>query len=191
MNLQKMEELIRKYESGETSMEEEKVLHDFFENNEVPVHLANYKKLFSFFDTSKSEMLEDEGFDDRIMKLIAKAEPIKSPEGKSYKLYTMMSIAASILILISVGIYFQSGTPKIHFEDTYDNPELAYAETKKILMLVSGNMNTGSDELQNVAELENGFKELKKISNLKSGMKNMEKLSVLNKSKNLITTKKR
>ena len=101
-----------------------------------------------------------------------------------------MSIAASILILISVGIYFQSGTPKIHFEDTYDNPELAYAETKKILMLVSGNMNTGSDELQNVAELENGFRELKKISNLKSGMKNMEKLSVLNKSKNLIITKK-
>jgi hypothetical protein len=190
MNLQRIEKLIRKYESGETSMQEEKVLHDFFSNNEVPVHLANYKKLFSFFDTSKSELLEDVGFDDMIMKEIAKSELTMNPKGKSYRLYTMISVAASILIFISVGIYFQSGTQQIHFEDTYDNPELAYAETKKILMLVSGNMNTGSNELQNVAELENGFRELKEISNLKSGMKNMEKLSVLNKSKNLITTKK-
>ena len=190
MNLQKIEELIGKYESGDTTMEEEKTLYGFFGNNEVPVHLAHYKKLFSFFNTSKNERLEDEGFDDRIMKAIAKGEPIKNPKGKSYRLFTLMGIAASILILIGVGIYFQSGKQQIHFEDTYDNPKLAYAETKKILMLVSGNMNTGSDELQNVAELENGFTKLKKISNLKSGMKNMEKLSVLNESKNLITTKK-
>ncbi len=190
MNLQKIELLIRKYESGETSMEEEKTLHDFFWSNEVPVHLANYKKLFLFFDTSKSEMLKDENFDERIMEAITKDGSTKTPKAKAYRLYAVMSIAASILILISVGFYFQTRTPQIHFEDTYDNPELAYAETKKILMLVSGNMNTGSEELQSVAELENGFRELKKISNLKSGMKSMEKLSVLNKSKNLITSKK-
>ncbi|NOX46483.1 MAG: hypothetical protein GXO89_05840 [Chlorobi bacterium] len=190
MNLQKIEILIRKYESGETSMEEERALHDFFGNNEVPVHLANYKKMFSFFSASKNEMLNDEGFDERIMEAIGKEESTKSPRGKSYRLFPILGIAASILILISVGVYFQTRGPQIHFEDTYDNQELAYAETKKILMLVSGNMNTGSDELQNVAELENGFRELKKISNLKSGMKNMEKLSVLNKTKNLITTKK-
>lgn len=171
-------------------MKEEMVLHDFFQNNDVPAHLINYKRLFSFFKTSKNETLETEGFDDRIMQAIEEVSPEKNQKGKSFKLYTIISIAASILILISVGIYFQSRTPQIHFEDTYDNPELAYAETKKILMLVSGNFNTGTSELQNISELEEGFKELKKISTLKSGMKNMEKLSVLNKSENLITSKK-
>ncbi len=190
MNLQKIEILIQKYESGETTMEEEKVLHDFFRNSDVPTYLNNYKRLFSFYNTSKGETLNSEGFDDRIMQTIGETESGNSPMGKSHRLYTIMSIAASIIILISVGIYFQTRTPQIYFEDTYDSPELAYAETKKILMLVSGNFNSGTVELQNISELEEGFKELKKISTLKSGMKNMEKLSVLNKSKNLITSKK-
>ncbi|RLD62071.1 MAG: hypothetical protein DRJ05_01235, partial [Bacteroidetes bacterium] len=144
MNLQKIEILIQKYESGETSMGEEKVLCDFFRDNDVPAHLIHYKRLFSFFNTSKGETLNSEGFDERIMEAIGEIDSAKSPLGRSQRLYAIMSIAASIIILISVGIYFQSRTPQIYFEDTYDNPELAYAETKKILMLVSGNFNSGT-----------------------------------------------
>lgn len=190
MNLQEIEILIRKYESGETTIEEEMVLHNFFKNSKVPSHLVNYGHLFSFFNASKEESLDNEDFDDMIMQSIEEKDSLPNNKGKLNRLYSIISVAASIIILISVGLYFQSKTPRISFEDTYDNPELAFDETKRILMLVSGNMNTGSSELQNVAEFEEGFKELKKISSLKSGMKNMEKLSVLNKSKNLITSKK-
>ena len=57
MNLQKIEKLIKKYEQGNTSLEEEKILMDFFRNEEVPYQLRSYMDLFYFMESSKKEEL--------------------------------------------------------------------------------------------------------------------------------------
>ena len=187
MNLQKIEKLIKEYELGNTSLEEEKVLTNFFRNEDVPYQLRSYKDLFYFVDSSKKEGLINPDFDDKVMVAISDSKPITKYQSKRIKLYSTLAIAASIVILI--GLYFQFGYQMNSVQDTYDDPLLAYAETKKILMKVSGSLNTGVDELKNVSEFNNGFKELNRISTFDKGIQNLEKISMLEETKELITTK--
>lgn len=57
-----------------------------------------------------------------------------------------LGIAASLLVLISLGIFSMQQENKSSFaqqEDTYSNPEDAYKETKKVLTLFSESLNKG------------------------------------------------
>lgn len=186
MNLQKIEDLITKYEQGDTSLEEEKILMDFFRNEEVPFQLRSYKDLFDFVDTSKDEELINPDFDDRVLAAISEIKPLSKYPSRRLKMYSALAVAASIVILI--GLYFQFGQMN-QVKDTYDDPLLAYAETKRILMKVSGNLNSGVAELKNVSEFNSGMEHLNKISTFDDGMQNLEKLSMLETSKEIITSK--
>jgi len=186
MNLQKIEDLITKFEKGDTSLEEEKILMDFFCNEEVPFQLRSYKDLFDFMDTSKDEELINPDFDSRVLDAMSDITPISKFPSRRIKLYSALAVAASIVILI--GLYFQFGQMN-QVKDTYDDPLLAYAETKRILMKVSGNLNSGVDELKNVSEFNSGMEHLNKISSFDDGMQNLEKISMLEKSKEIITSK--
>ena len=188
MNLQRIEILIEKYEKGKTSVKEEAELKEFFARDNVPFHLRSYKDLFTFFEMSAKEEIPGDDFDERILKSIGEDGVILISQQRNRYIYIISGIAASIIILF--GLYFQFGLNKPAFEDTYDDPMLAYAETKKVLMMVSGNLNEGVNELQKVSEFNNGLNELEKITSFETGMKNLEKISILDKSKEIITTKK-
>ena len=138
-------------------------------------------------DSSKKEELVDEHFDDKILAAISNNEPGSKSNSKKIRMYSVFAIAASIVILI--GLYFQYGYQMNHVQDTYDDPLLAYAETKKILLKVSGNFNSGIDELKNVSEFNVGISELNKISTFDEGIQNLERISMLEETKELITTK--
>ena len=159
---------------------------DFFRNEEVPYQLRSYKVLFDFMDTSRDEELVNPDFDDKILAAISNAPPTSINKSRKIRLYSAMAIAASIVILI--GLYFQFGQMN-QVQDTYDDPLLAYAETKKILLKVSGNLNSGVDELKNVSEFNSGMEHLNKISTFDDGLQNLEKISMLEESKEIITSK--
>lgn len=46
--MKRIEDLIEKYYNGETSLEEESQLHDFFQGEEIPDHLKSYQADFAF-----------------------------------------------------------------------------------------------------------------------------------------------
>ncbi len=186
MNLQEIEKLIAKYELGESSKEEENTLRHFFSYETVPPHLLSYKYLFSFFDEAKNEEIVSSDFDGRILSTISKDKVIPISGNRRRNLFIISGIAASLIILFGFYFIFRSET-KIH--DTYTNPRLAYAETKRVLLMVSGNLNTGTQELNNLSDFNNGLNEMKKISSFDEGVKNLEKINVLDKSKKLITSK--
>ncbi len=50
MTAKEIEQLLNKYFDGETSVEDEKRLRDFFLNDEVPEHLKKYSELFRYFE---------------------------------------------------------------------------------------------------------------------------------------------
>ncbi len=52
MELAKIEKLIEKYLEAKTTLEEEKILKDYFSKDEVPSHLEEYKTLFNYFTNS-------------------------------------------------------------------------------------------------------------------------------------------
>lgn len=186
MNLQKIEQLIQKYERGDTSLEEEMELKIFFAKENVPLHLSGYKDLFSFYRKAIEEEIPDPGFDERVLDAIAGTEEEKAHGGLIKRLYPFMGIAAGLILIF--GLYFVLNQQRGPF-DTFNDPEIAYAETKKILLKVSGNLNTGSEELSNIKEMDSGLDDLKNIKSFDEGMKKMNKISILDKSKDIITQK--
>ncbi len=186
MTLQKIEELIGKYERGETSLEEELELRIFFAKENVPIHLSGYRALFSFYRKAGEEEMADSDFDSRILAIISE-EQIQEPEGrKPRRLYPFLAAAASMVILFGLYIFLSSRQQP---RDTFDDPALAYSETKKILLQVADNLNDGVEELGNMKELNQGMEDLGNIKSFDEGMRNMKKISVLDKSKDMITQK--
>jgi len=55
MVLNNIEQLLEKYDNGETSLNEEQQLRDYFAQEEVAPHLESYKVMFQYFNTTKQE----------------------------------------------------------------------------------------------------------------------------------------
>lgn len=51
MNTERIEQLLDKYFEGESSLEEEKELREFFRQEEIPAHLKSYTDQFSYMNT--------------------------------------------------------------------------------------------------------------------------------------------
>ncbi len=188
MNLQKIEQLIEKYERGETSADEEKQMMAYFLREDVLPHLKNFQSLFTFYHHSKSEELQNGDFDKMVLTALEDKKVIPMITGNSNRLYFISTIAAGIIILF--GLYFRYGATGSSMKDTYHDPVLAYAETKKVLMKISVNMNSGVDEMKSFKEFNEGLKTLDNVSAFQTGLNHLEKVSILEKTKEIITTKK-
>jgi hypothetical protein len=183
MNLQKIDKLILKFEQGDTSLAEEQELKAFFKQADVPEKYRIYKEMFGFYNKAVQEEFPDPGFDDRFFENLGVHTGTQIRKLIPFGRYTWWGVAASMIILM--GLYFTLFNQQKSI-DTYDNPEFAYAQTKKVLMMVSGNLNTGMDELSNIKELESGMSELKNMKAFNDGLKSMEKISTLDKTTNFI-----
>jgi len=184
MNLQEIEKLIGKYENGETTLQEEEILRSYFSGSDIPPHIAVYREVFDFYETASQETLPDENFDDKLLNKLGIDQEPESKPGKIKRMYTLVSIAASFILLLS--FYFILQNQK-HDMGTYDDPQMAYAEAKKVLMKVSGNLNAGMKELSNVDKLKSGVNELQHIRSFNDGMQSLERISVFDKSKQIVT----
>jgi hypothetical protein len=187
MNLQKIDELIGKFEKGETSLEEEKQMKAFFLDHEVPFHLKKYQEIFSYYKFSRQVEISPEGFNERILRSIEEQDMRPINKSNKRNLYLTFAIAATILVLL--GIFFRKEFLGSENKETYQDPMIAYAETKKILLTVSQNLNSGVSEMKSIKEFNNGLSELEKVTAFQSGMKQIEKVSLFDKAKEMITTK--
>jgi|SRR5687768_5740159 len=140
MDSEKIDELLNKYWNCETSLEEEKQLQAYFRDAAVPDGLKETAKLFRYFDEQKKKELTDISFDQTVKKKIS------PPKGKMRSMFfNTMRIAAGIAVLIVavwlVRLEVRKGTPP-EMADTYDDPNRAFEETKKALMMISKSFNT-------------------------------------------------
>ncbi|KGO89470.1 hypothetical protein [Flavobacterium suncheonense] len=136
MALHNIDILIEKYFSGATSIEEEKQLKNYFSGSDVAPHLEQYRAMFGYFSQAKQEQF-------------TKAVPLQ-PRKRNYVAW--LSVAASVAVL--AGTYFfmtqESGHPQSL--GTFDDPEIAFAETQKALQMVSENVNEGVKSVEYVHE---------------------------------------
>jgi len=77
-----------------------------------------------------------------------------------------MSTAAGLLIMVGSYFFFSN---KNELHDTFTDPEIAYAETMKILMDVSNRLNKGTKNLEPV-----GIINSVKSKNIDKNLKNLE-----------------
>ncbi len=183
MNLQKIDLLIRKYEQGDTTLAEEEELKAFFAQKQVPEKYKIYRELFGYYDLAVKEEYPDPGFDDRFFENLGVSTGSKTGQMIPLSRRTWWSLAAAIAVLIGLYVVINSRQPA---NGTYNDPQLAYAETKKVLMMVSGNLNTGMTELSNIKSFDEGIDELKTMKTFNDGLRSMEKISTLDKTTNFI-----
>ena len=141
MELDKIEALLEKYFEGETTLAEESELKTYFSSAGVAPQLRQYQSLFGYYAAEKNQHYESN------LQLL--------PRRKSR--IALVSIAASVLVLLGAGIYtFNNANEKANTDlGTYDDPEEAFRETQKALAMLSNNVNVGIESIQYVEHYEN------------------------------------
>ena len=168
MNTKEIEELLERYYEGETTLAEEKLLKEFFSLDEVPEHLRQHQAMFRYFTAEASQTLNNEEQEKVLMRRISQFEKEFSGSGLQpvqKRMYYLSGIAAGLLILFGLVFTFKSELLRKHFpvkENTSN--ELAYAQTKQALLLVSVGLNTGLDAVQRIGTLNNAMEQVQKIN---------------------------
>jgi hypothetical protein len=157
MDSKNLEQLLEKYWKCETSLEEEKLLRDYFNGNQAAESMKDTAVLFRYFETERLRVASEE-VDQYVTKEIKQRQGGKIIN--MFNIYRMARIAAGVLVVV-VATYFvrqevrKSYPPEI--ESTITDPELALEETKKALMMISkgfGKAREGASKINMLNEAE-------------------------------------
>ena len=143
-----IEDLLERYYNAQTSEAEEQRLKDFFCHEDVPPYLQKEKEMF--FELQGIQV--PEGLEERLSKHIdqwAMQERFIQKSSSRRRLQWIGSIAASLLILFSIGWYFHAPQPR---QDTCATPEEAYIHTEKALMMFAQALNKGVKQMEVIQE---------------------------------------
>ena len=124
MDYKYIEQLLERYWSGETSLEEENILRAFFSQKDIPASLLPYRDIFVYQAVSKSEEVLDSDFDDKILALIDEPEVVKARTiTLRQRLAPMFKAAAVVAIMLTLGNAIQ-----VHYNEEQAQPEVNMAE---------------------------------------------------------------
>lgn len=167
--------LLQKYYDGMSSPEEEKMLMDYFLRSNVPEDLDVEQKHFEALAAMQDEKIEvPADLESNILVRLA-VEQRPTRRLNTRLLYTITSVAAGLALIVSTFI-FLNRQPDL---GTYDDPQVAYAETKEALGMVSRLFNQGTEKLAGLGEMDKAMKPLEqlgKVDKVTENLKFLEKL---------------
>lgn len=161
MDSEKIDELLNKYWNCETTLEEEEQLQAYFRNSSIPEQYKETAALFRYFHEQKKQSLADASFDRSVIK------KIRAPESATIRklVFNSMRIAAGVVVLILavwlVRLELRESSPQ-QMADTYDDPEIAFEETKKALMMISKSFSTAEEQAKKINLFNEAQKEIRK-----------------------------
>lgn len=175
-NKEYIRELLDKYLDGISTSEEEAILKEYFKSGNVPKEFRSEAHWFEH--VGQNRINNDNIFSlEKRMSLWVDQQERKE---KSLRLRSwMIGVAAGIAILVGVTFYIQHYQTK-KIVDSYQDPQIAYLEARKVLLYVSQTFNKGTDKLQTVSRIEEGSNEMSIFSTFGSGLKNLELVSKYN-----------
>lgn len=154
MDYKQINELLEKYWQGESSLDDENALHQYFESDQIAKEHQSFKPLFSFFK-KEAEISLDESFDKKIQARLSQESKSK-PVSRVFRLPQLARIAAVLLIGIGIGYFaFQQGKSDAGKEKVasqgidwskYEvtDEEEAIKQVELALRLISNNVNKGT-----------------------------------------------
>ncbi|MBM6882294.1 hypothetical protein [Bacteroides caecigallinarum] len=163
--------LLEKYYSGETDVNEEKILEDYFMHDEVSAEFSVDKEVFCHLAEMKEndEITVPVGMEKRISDNIDMWEKqSKAGKPRYYTLYKYVSgIAAAAVILIGISVFMSKNhDDSAVIKDTFDNPQEAYMATENALQLFAEAFNKGDAQIEKARSVTKSVKE--KIDNIKN-----------------------
>lgn len=156
MDSDRLKYLEKRYWAGESSLEEERELRAGVKSGAdgISEHLVF---LFQEIETNQNQSL-DADFEEEFW---LKANTVTNGEARVFTLSLFMRYAAVGIILCGVTFalwniilkndYGQSQTTtEIAADDTFDDPEVAFEETKRALVFASQKLNKGKEPVQEI-----------------------------------------
>lgn len=165
MKPQTIQQLLDKYFEGETSIQEEAQLREYFNQPNVDSRLLHYKPIFQYFEKAEQVQLSDD-FEARLFQQLDLEEKPIVKMRPSWK--PMLRIAATVAILLAV--YFlvpinqqTTQAQAINWEQyETEDPELALEQTEAALRLLASKLNSGAKtatkEIEKVEAIAKVFK---------------------------------
>ncbi len=159
MVLNSIEQLLEKYDNGETSLKEEQQLKAYFAQDEVAPHLESYKTMFQYFNSTQQEQY-------------TKDVPLKPR--KSY-IYQWISVAAVAVLMLGIIIPSVFGGATLTEDELTSEQQMAIQQTKEVFEIIGEKFNKGqsnvavlsiaSSNFEKGAEQVNYISELSETSN--------------------------
>ncbi|MBU8892922.1 MAG: hypothetical protein KOO66_09085 [Bacteroidales bacterium] len=180
MDLKKIKALLEKYYSGDTTLDEEKILREYFSSDIIDKELIADKDIFLYqiHENDKADSVPD--ISNKIWSTLNGIEIDNTK--KFYDLrYLFLRIAAGVVILTGSFFLLKNQVFKkdqnFQFTDTYENPELAYQQAKETLLYVSAMLNNGVDHMEPIQKISEGTQKLNALSSFNKGLKELSPIS--------------
>lgn len=126
----KIKKLLDAYFEGNTSLSEEKVLQDYFNNEKVADHLVQYKPIFVGLKVAKEERSGKE--------ILFPENEVKTNRTWWY------SIAAMLVVALGVAGFYLS---QPHYTQEEKEALVAFEKSKEAMLFLSKNLNIGAGQL--------------------------------------------
>jgi hypothetical protein len=151
MKTEEIKKLLERYYDADTTEEEELFLREFFKQDSVPELFIREKEIFNYYDqfAGSGELSKD--FEQRIIESVGYADPGRKASSSGRIIITLSAIAAGLIILAATYFFLEQN---IKPRDTFSDPEIAYAETMRILTNVSVKLNKGTQALTRVGQMQ-------------------------------------
>ncbi len=183
MDVIKIRTLLEKYYSGDTSIDEENTLRNYFEGEDIDSEFITDKDIFLYniHEKKAEEYIPD--LTDEIWNNIQKNDSGET-SNQNRLVYFYLRIAAGIIILF--GVYFLIQNQifnkgyKIKYSDTYNNPEQAYKQARETLLYVSVMLNKGTDHMEPIHKVNKEAQKLNKLSFFNDGLKELRPIKTYN-----------
>lgn len=193
MKEEDLKRLIEKYYNGESTDSEEKVLRDYFRQDDISSGYEAEKVIFGYYSASERVPEPSAGFEARIFKGIDALEINRKSPGMKKYLLPLLSTAAGLLLLAGSYFFF---IHRVEPKDTYSDPKIAYAETMKVLLEVSSQLNHGTQVLEPVGKITRitakSFQSINKSTKIiEKSLKNLDNLQKAADSESVTVDKKK
>jgi hypothetical protein len=158
----KIKQLLDKYWATDTTREEEAELKEWFAGQD-PQDNPEISALFEYFKEEKN-LAVSEGFEKKIQ-IIRKEKPaVIGWLGPLWKAAAAIVIIAGLLF-----VFKKSDIPGKQLayaeKDTFSDPQKAYQETKRALMLISHNLRTGNSCVAEIKKINQAEQIIKSNTN--------------------------
>lgn len=167
MKKEEIDILLKRYYDGSGTEEDEKTLKEFFNGDDIPEGYETERDIFRYFIHSSQIPAPADDFEERIISSLNK-QPGKRHSINRF-IIAVSGIAAGFLIIIGSWLLLSERGNK----DTYSDPQIAYAETLKILYGVSEKLNQGTAALEPVSKMN--LNEIKGLDILSESTETIEK----------------
>lgn len=144
--IQMIQQLLDKYWEGETSLQEEQTLREYFNQDTVAKEFKSFQPLFQYYETAAKEAISTTDFETKLTSEIGKIPKIRTIGSSYRKTLYRWSAAAAIALLVATFWWTQpimtDGTQLTASEKV--EARKAYEKTKAALLLVSSKLNHGA-----------------------------------------------